>query len=73
MFSVCAVTRAMSKKQKRGLPDEVDEVEFAESGCLVSLPVVSLPVLSPPSVVTPAALVVSHTIEEPNSKVCMSR
>lgn len=61
VFSVCAVTRTMSQRQKRGLPDEEGEVELADSfiadsGCLLSPPVVSPPTPSP--VITPAALAV---------------
>lgn len=70
VFSVCAVTRAMSKGQKLSLPDGGGGVELAfmaDSGCLVSPPVVSPPAQSP-SVDNPAVSTVSP-IEGPSPEV----
>lgn len=72
VFSVCAVTRAMSKGQPLSLPDEGCGVELADSfmvdsGCLVSPPVVSPPAPSPSAVSTVSP------IEGPGPEVRMLR
>ena len=77
VFSVCAVTRAMSTRQKQGLPDDGGEVELADSfladsDILASLSAVSSPAPSL-SVLTPVASAFSSPEMEPSSKVCMSR
>lgn len=75
-FAVCSVTRAMSTRQKQGLPDE-GEVELADSfmadsDCLALMAVVSLLATSP-LVVTLVALAVSPSVDELSSEVCMSQ